>query len=885
MASDNLNQVGRGLRRTRRDVDFALTRVKKNVPRIERIRDVFDTDIPFEMSFDTKRNDTTVFMDINFNKPPPVGECETAECVKQACDSFELEAGNHYVNVTTAYLPGTVAVFLDGVPILPSQYEEMGGTEVYIQSESLDQYTATICYLHSDQSRPCVEDSDCVPDEPKAYLGLARLFYDNFTKMNPDPGASEGDCGSWIDGDTGLPPTNVDWDGFGAAGISDNAILINGTSGPLWEALYKIRFDSASQLVDIDCRMNQGLGDLIGNDNIIRFDIGARSGTNRTLTIQAPAEAIDSLTPFSIPWVATNGSASTSMAVPEGIYYLRIAQIINSGWVMKLWDASITEPAAWSLSLFTLPTPPANTSNLQWKFINLSSINHENFTASVYSVTVWGDQSRGRWTAYETSASTYLTLGAQWESRTCYPGDGQPRFGHCDPYEVVITGPFGHTGVADDDAPDVLLRVSFPFFGGGIGDGQVANFSVQNTAAYTEVPIGLLHFEGEMRITGANEWTGYPCTILFDQTDLTDEPPELEWLPGDQISSYTGTINEAYHPFSFDLNDIDGKIQWSIRVADPHALAVTLPKVDNGFLSPPTGNLGVSFKNIRIFADGLLLCTAHSSCFESEESLNLRCGPTAFQFNGTDLPQYCGNLPGSATLSVETYLEIDSGQSVHVEQDVGTGLDFEDGEVIIGFKARGTSTTNAFPLCRRSASGTVDLYNDRSSTSAFVDLNFAAPFMCEESAEATFEFFTPRIVPAPQWQTTAGSSVVGLTRTPNWFLSFGGMNNGAPWIEINAGQGFADTYSNGITPSYNNSSSTVTAGVWWTIKFRVDKTGEETGIFYAKFWESGTTEPSTWLIQGTGNQPMTTFDISLGYDDFVDDDFYLKLRNFTSTVL
>lgn len=73
MASDGLNEIGKYLNRNRKDTDHVLKRTVHTYPLIERARDIFDEDIPFEMVFETDDRTTRVVLDVSFNKPPPQG--------------------------------------------------------------------------------------------------------------------------------------------------------------------------------------------------------------------------------------------------------------------------------------------------------------------------------------------------------------------------------------------------------------------------------------------------------------------------------------------------------------------------------------------------------------------------------------------------------------------------------------------------------------------------------------------------------------------------------------------------------------------------------------------------------------------------------------------
>lgn len=69
MKSDGLNQIGKGIRRTNKDVDYALKRYSENFPKIESTRDAFDVSTDFIAFFRTERDDNRVLLDLVFLLP------------------------------------------------------------------------------------------------------------------------------------------------------------------------------------------------------------------------------------------------------------------------------------------------------------------------------------------------------------------------------------------------------------------------------------------------------------------------------------------------------------------------------------------------------------------------------------------------------------------------------------------------------------------------------------------------------------------------------------------------------------------------------------------------------------------------------------------------
>ena len=78
---DKLNQIGKYIGKTQNNADDALKRYSANIPKVERVRDVFDRVIPFTMTFMTEDYHHGVSLDLFFRPPPPSACCEDCFCV------------------------------------------------------------------------------------------------------------------------------------------------------------------------------------------------------------------------------------------------------------------------------------------------------------------------------------------------------------------------------------------------------------------------------------------------------------------------------------------------------------------------------------------------------------------------------------------------------------------------------------------------------------------------------------------------------------------------------------------------------------------------------------------------------------------------------------
>lgn len=144
MASDNLNQVGRYMRRANKHADLALKRNFSSLAKRDRARDTVSAVYRFRMTIQSEG--TPVSIDINFNKPPP-DDC-AADCYATACQDFALSAGGHSITVENPYQDGTVRVFENGDPLEQVQWyeENSSGGQVYVQSSGSS--VVVVCYTY-----------------------------------------------------------------------------------------------------------------------------------------------------------------------------------------------------------------------------------------------------------------------------------------------------------------------------------------------------------------------------------------------------------------------------------------------------------------------------------------------------------------------------------------------------------------------------------------------------------------------------------------------------------------------------------------------------------------------------------------------------------------
>lgn len=147
MASDSLRQVGRSIRQTNRNANYAIKRVTNRVPKRERARDSMSSLFPFSMLVESEGKGDKFTIQINFNKPPP-SDC-SAECIATACEDFELSEGAYLLNTTNPYEAGTVRVYSQGQTLEAAQWveENPSAGQVYVQAQG-DIQMIVICYSY-----------------------------------------------------------------------------------------------------------------------------------------------------------------------------------------------------------------------------------------------------------------------------------------------------------------------------------------------------------------------------------------------------------------------------------------------------------------------------------------------------------------------------------------------------------------------------------------------------------------------------------------------------------------------------------------------------------------------------------------------------------------
>lgn len=145
MAGDNLNEVGKYLKKTRKDVDYALGRYLQRRSRVEGTRDVFSSELSFIFYFDTEDDESTT-LDITFRKPPPGGNFGTG-----SCEAFTIGLFDKIFTTSTNYEEDSVTVFLNDAELPNSEWYEydVEAHQVFVKGGPFSDNAVVICYVRA----------------------------------------------------------------------------------------------------------------------------------------------------------------------------------------------------------------------------------------------------------------------------------------------------------------------------------------------------------------------------------------------------------------------------------------------------------------------------------------------------------------------------------------------------------------------------------------------------------------------------------------------------------------------------------------------------------------------------------------------------------------
>lgn len=149
MANDGLNQLGKYIKKTRDDSNYALNRYLQRRASVERVRDVFDPINSFTMKFRTREGHERAVLDLRFDKPPPTRLYGTSTTQLFSCgQSFTVGTSGALLTLATSYVSDSLTVFMNGALLSDSQYAEIDpdAGQVYVNGGPRGSNTVVICY-------------------------------------------------------------------------------------------------------------------------------------------------------------------------------------------------------------------------------------------------------------------------------------------------------------------------------------------------------------------------------------------------------------------------------------------------------------------------------------------------------------------------------------------------------------------------------------------------------------------------------------------------------------------------------------------------------------------------------------------------------------------
>src|ERR1041385_1525757 len=123
---DELSQLGKGLKKTQEDVDYALSRAHPIGPRIERSRDIFDSIVQFEMFFKTDEHESEMLLSLVFSPAP--NNCCCTICTCSICEFFTGQTSPVFITSHDILDPTTVNVYFNDIKI--TDFTVTGDAEV-----------------------------------------------------------------------------------------------------------------------------------------------------------------------------------------------------------------------------------------------------------------------------------------------------------------------------------------------------------------------------------------------------------------------------------------------------------------------------------------------------------------------------------------------------------------------------------------------------------------------------------------------------------------------------------------------------------------------------------------------------------------------------------
>lgn len=923
MASDNLNQVGRYIGRTKKTADRALNRDTPINPKVERIRDVFDPLSPFEINFETDQNER-VLLDLFFNLPPPIRGCKVG-CIHTKCEAFDFTNGNHAVTVANPYLSGTVSVYIDGDKLENSQVFETNpsGGEVFFQGPA--SYEAvSVCYIYLSD---CTEPSNlCLFDFAPSFAGAELAFCDRFDR---GPSA-ETFCGlgkwysSFSSALTGeaLPVSTTGGEAtfssftYGQEYVFENVQGANVISETIWVA---------------DCR---GWGptsstsySLAAGDNGYGLTVTV-SGSNHRILITRPYRYTPTDTPGS-SWGFASITQTFAIPIPpnEMNQYMVFRFFVSPGLVQfKMWPLGQAEPSSWIQHTLPASSTP---------FVGVTaSYTDVDFTGGAFGGTMgllavehWigRNQIFGRWSEHRQESlpgySWYYSTPMPQENRdfmAAYPNvyfqaddNGfAPSLTQYQAGSINLPGPtvpthiYSYvTGFFDAGEPAVIDFTQKNLFSGSghyavsfdTQIGKPTTYKIRGQARWKQdsasrgiiphmtVELQAMDYGGQTPSTGGYAIYGEVKQTLF----LPMDPASTVELPG-ASDSYSGwRAASAWTDFEIEVPCSGYHLQWGVKfLDDPLDIQEQLGLLAVDSILRST-NVHVEFRGLYFEALMNPITTSKNIC--DAGLLSSRCTQIIESF---DVP-YVANTEcyDSLVIHSDQYLSSDAGWSMKYRRGVVLP-NISNNKIRVDFKARGLTTDGSDGRCPRDFNQNgVAVSGGTSRTSESFSMfttykttlnNFSGVLSDSPAICGWFDYYAKfKLNVTNSWLATNG--ITNFTLSPGYVLRFGTYTG----TEFSGNLGTAVSPYVQLFTSSNNLIKFLSDGTANSILFPLSNNihyqlyAQFRDQLYIKIWPVGSAEPSAWDLIVPLN--VATLGQAIGFDitlsDYGTDGGYLEVSD------
>lgn len=607
MASDSLNQVGKYIGKTRKNADRALNRDRPIQPRLERVRDIFDETTAFEMSFKKLRNDERVTLDLFFYLPPPSRGCDVG-CIHSKCEEyFFVGGGNHELTTKFPYDSGTISIFIDGIQLEASQFNEVDPESgaVFFQSGTTDDITVAICYITLDCGIP-----ELCPQFTPSFSGGLVAFSDRFARLESTE--TTGGVGWWYEFlGTEETPYAIPIGTFNADTVQVNPTRYwmfedRRAAGVISEII--IAFDARQWILEGPGIVQSGLQIILGNQGSVDMTAGG------IIHILKPYRYMSSLDDF---WHTL--AVVQTFTSPIDLRQKVFMRFYYDGdtYNFKVWPQDGDEP--FEFMTFTQPLPtPSDTSfvlgSAQWlkpDFLGgqITSQGGGGFgpaNGSLQAIEHWvGLVSgvHGDWN-YDGAPGDSWSRGVGHRYDGTY-WDAEVESDTITEFGTVTGGAFGSP------------RYTFPTFTITAGWRTFDPFGPGKPIGASQSVVSWDTDRGktpDLRITGEVQWTRHretaatpPLTILIQSFDYGDDGP-----PGTVGDAFNGTTKQTilanyaeWYPFEIVIPAThDGKVQWGVRFQnDPQSIVDGLAGYAGSFFLESTSTCQINIR--RVYTDAV----------------------------------------------------------------------------------------------------------------------------------------------------------------------------------------------------------------------------------------------------------------------------------------